>query len=252
VFIKSILIFIFFYFLSIKKIDHTYFHLGENYCLINIIKKNNKSNFPLIALHEDENTCISSFQSLPNSSQFYLIQLKQKGKRLLEFKKNKITYIFDPNRIFTKPGIKNTLSLYNKSYSAEIFNKIHLFADSILRVILPQNKSDHIIAIHNNTDNKYSILSYQESTNTKQLYINPKKDSDDFFLVTERNDFDFFKQNNYNVILQSKEAIDDGSLSVYCQNKNIPYINIEAQIGHQEEQIKMLKLCEELLNIRNN
>ena len=40
---------------------------------------------------------------------------------------------------------------------------------------------------------------------------------------------------------------DDGSLSVYCGMKKIPYINVEAQRGHLQEQIAMLKELQNLL-----
>jgi hypothetical protein len=43
------------------------------------------------------------------------------------------------------------------------------------------------------------------------------------------------------VVLQSANAIDDGSLSIYCQKNKLPYINIEAQHGQKAEQIKMLQ-----------
>ena len=43
------------------------------------------------------------------------------------------------------------------------------------------------------------------------------------------------------MVLQSINAIDDGSLSIYCQKNKLQYINIEAQHGQKEQQIKMLK-----------
>ena len=43
------------------------------------------------------------------------------------------------------------------------------------------------------------------------------------------------------MILQDNEnCIDDGSLSVYCGKRNIPYANVEAEDGHLTEQIFLI------------
>jgi hypothetical protein len=48
------------------------------------------------------------------------------------------------------------------------------------------------------------------------------------------------------VLIQNPtEVKDDGSLSVYCAQKNIPYVNVEAKEGETEFQYKML------LDLRN-
>lgn len=44
----------------------------------------------------------------------------------------------------------------------------------------------------------------------------------------------------YNIVLQSENASDDGSLSIYCQRNKLHYINIEAQNGQKEHQKKMI------------
>ena len=62
-----------------------------------------------------------------------------------------------------------------------------------------------------------------------------------FSLLTIKADFDFFRSKNFNVVLQNENAGDDGSLSVFCQKNQIPYINIEAQNGHKEKQMQMIK-----------
>jgi hypothetical protein len=49
------------------------------------------------------------------------------------------------------------------------------------------------------------------------------------------------KKKKINAVLQThKTSTDDGSLAIYCSKKKIPYINIEAQQGHLEEQMDML------------
>ncbi len=93
--------------------------LGNAACTIHVHKKGGNL-ATLIALHNNENTCIRAFNALPNSSPFVLYSISQKGNRLLEFKeKNKIYYL-DPNRIFSRRGIIKTLKKYNTSYPKKL------------------------------------------------------------------------------------------------------------------------------------
>ena len=109
-----------------------------------------------------------------------------------------------------------------------------------LKTINLKNPDCYIVAIHNNTNNNFSVLTYKNSKNAEQVYVNDTQDIDNFFIVTNKSDFDYFKDTKRNVVLQSVNAIDDGSFSVYCQKNKLPYINIEAQNGQKSEQIKMI------------
>jgi hypothetical protein len=77
--------------------------------------------------------------------------------------------------------------------------------------------------------------------------MNPSEDPDDFFFVTNLQDFEFFKTKKRNVVLQSLIALDDGSFSIYCARINQAYINIEAQDGHKETQKLMIKEAYQLI-----
>lgn len=198
-------------------------------------------------MHSNENTCIESFLALPDSCPFVLYEIQQDGKRLLKYDDNSRSYYFDPNRMFSKKGIINTLNKNNKSYPAGIAKKIKYFTDTLLHFLTPQNPSNYIIAIHNNTDGDFSVKSYLNSPDAVQVYVSKSEDPDDFFIVTKIVDFYFFRSRFQNVVLQSKLAKDDGSLSIYCQKKNIPYINIEAEDGHLKKQTEMLLLCQNYL-----
>lgn len=220
--------------------------LGNAVCTVHVHKKGCNS-ATLIALHENENTCIRAFNALFNSSPFVLYSISQKGNRLLEFKEKNKIYYFDPNRIFSRRGIIKTLKKYNTSYPKKIINKIAKFSNKILEVTAIKNSTKHIIAIHNNTNGKFSAKSFNNYSRASKIYISKSKDPDDFFIVTQLPDFIFFKRHNQNVVLQSKSAADDGSLSIYCQKNRIPYINVEAQYGHKKQQILMLLLCKKLL-----
>jgi hypothetical protein len=111
-----------------------------------------------------------------------------------------------------------------------------------------------LIALHNNTDSNYSILSYaddgSEAQNTGELFVNSKEDPDDFIYTTDKELFAFLKSKNVNVILQSEEAfVDDGSLSVYCAINGVRYANIETEHGHLSKQTELLNLLAEFLGI---
>lgn len=221
--------------------------LGHAACTIHVHKKGGNL-ATLIALHNNENTCIRAFNALPHSLPFVLYSISQKSNRLLEFKEKNKIYYFDPNRIFSRRGIIKTLKKYNTSYPKKIINKIAKFSDKILEVTAIKNLSKYIIAIYNNTNGKFSAKSFNYYSQASKIYISKFKNSDDFFIVTQLSDFIFFKRHNQNVVFQSKSAADDGSLSIYCQKNRIPYINVEAQHGHKKQQILMLLLCKKLLS----
>ena len=63
-----------------------------------------------------------------------------------------------------------------------------------------------------------------------------------FFICTNKEDYDLLKKSPFNVVLQDKQIEnDDGSLSWYAYRKNIRYINIETRLGHLRTQSEMLK-----------
>ena len=56
------------------------------------------------------------------------------------------------------------------------------------------------------------------------------------------------KEAEINVILQDNEKyVNDGSLSVHCGVNGIRYINIEAQRGHFDEQLRLIKIVMSIL-----
>jgi hypothetical protein len=225
---------------------NTILQLGNTNCSIRIYQSK-YAIATLIALHGNENTCIAASLALPHPALFTLYDLLENGNRLIKYSYNNKNYYFDPNRIFSKEGIMKTLKKYNKSYPENLIAKVKKFSEAILKIAAIKSSSKYIIAIHNNTNGHFSVNSYKNTTNASMTYISKSQDPDDFFLVTKLSDFNFFEAQKQNVVLQSKSAKDDGSLSIYCQNNKIPYINVEAQEGHKRKQTEMLLLCERLL-----
>jgi hypothetical protein len=217
------------------------FNLGSKTCQMSVIGQDDKFG-KFISLHDNENTSVEAYTAikkiLPKSK---LYELKQNEERLIKYEINEKVYLFDPNRIFSTIGIKETLTKYNENYPKELEKGVQSFADSLLATMKINNTKSYIVAIHNNTNNGFSVLSYKNSNDADEVYVNSAEDIDNFFIVTAKTDFDYFKANKRNVVLQSENASDDGSLSIYCQKNKLHYINVEAQHGQKEEQVKMIQ-----------
>lgn len=200
-------------------------------------------------MHDDENTSVEAAKWVADKVGGTVIELKHSGDRLINFRLKNKSYKIDPNRIFTSVGISKTLKKYGGT-SPEAEAEVDKFAKKLIADFLKQ--TDVVIALHNNTNNQYSAKSYEKGgefeKDAAQVFIDPANDIDDFFFVTEEKHFDKIKEKGFNVVLQdNRNVTDDGSLSVYCGNEKITYINIEAEHGHRAEQIKMLEALREIL-----
>ncbi len=205
------------------------------------------SKFVYFNMHDNENTAVEAAKEIIGKYGGTLIELQTDGERLINFSLEDKNFTFDPNRIFTEIGIEKTLK-HNGSYTNEAKNETGKFAGKLKEFL---KDARLIIAVHNNTDENYSIKSYEKdgefAKDIKLANIDPETDIDDFFYVTEDNFFKFLKRKNQNVALQNNAKVnDDGSLSVYCGRNKISYINVESEHEHLSEQIKMLEILQKL------
>lgn len=201
-----------------------------------------KSKFVYINLHDNENTSVEAANEMIEKYGGTLIELKNEDERLVNFSIGEKQFTFDPNRIFTKYGIKETLAKNGES-SVEAEIQIGKFAANLTKILRWYRL---IVALHNNTDGEYSLKSYENLDDLGRDILffneNPNLDTDDFFYATDKRIFQFLKNKNQNVALQDNlKVTNDGSLSVYCGQKKIAYFNVESQNGHLEEQYKMLE-----------
>ena len=198
-------------------------------------------------MHENEKTSINAIRTYAKEHRINYIYLKHTGERWITFELQG-TYSFDPNRIFTPKGRKATL-LDGKNHSDSAQRTVAQFAKDIL-FELKDKKT--IIAMHNNTDENYSIQSYMpdssEAVNTKELFINPDMDPDDFIYTTVPYFYDALVRKGINVILQDNQNFaDDGSLSVYCSINDVQYINIETEHDHLEKQLELMTIIHAII-----
>lgn len=228
-----------------KKIPY---QLGDSLIHFSIYQKNNTT-ITYFNMHDDENTAVESAKSVIDKVGGKLIEILASGNRNISFTYQGMQYEFDPNRIYTPKGIKKTLQ-EKGNYSQKGDSIVTKFANYIVDSLLFHAKT--IVTLHNNSEGNYSIYSYKKGEiyekDAAKVSVNPKKDPDDFFYVTEATYFQYLSKKGYNVILQDNiKVTDDGSLSVYCGYNTIAYMNIEAQKGHLEEQIKMLYSLREVM-----
>jgi len=222
-------------------------NLGETslFLVRNIEPKSD--NLIFFNMHENEKTSIKAIRAYAKEHRINYIYLKHTGERRITFELQG-AYSFDPNRIFTPKGRKATL-LDGKNYTASAQKTVAQFAKDIL-FELKDKKT--IIAMHNNTDENYSIKSYlpdsSEAVNTQKLYINPDMDPDDFIYTTVPKFYDALVKKGINVILQDNQNfLDDGSLSVYCGMNDIQYINIETEHDHLEKQLELMAIIHAII-----
>lgn len=203
-------------------------------------------------LHDNENTSVEAAAEVMQRKGGRLTEIRHSGERLIRFSQGERTYEFDPNRMFSPAGRRATLNRYSKA-DAGAEQILRNFADSVLR-LFGAGRVPCIVALHNNTEDDYSAKSYLPgaiyTADARKVFLEPGADTDDFVMVTRRKFYRFYKRRGINVVLQSKKPTDDGSLSVYSEWNKIPYINIEAQEGHLEEQKRMIEATYHLLTGR--
>lgn len=202
--------------------------------------------YVILSLHNNETTSIRVAKEFVTNNGGLFLELQNNQQRVILMDLYNRTYALDPNRIFTAvrgPGLRAAIHKDER-----IGKEINRFSQFILNEI-PADKT--IVAVHNNTDREYSIRSYQKHPAIRKdaamVHVNPEMDEDDFFLTTNTDIYEKLKEKNVNVVLQSNKAYDDGSLSIYSARNNRPYINVETQLGHEDEQKKMLAIVAEIL-----
>jgi hypothetical protein len=193
----------------------------------------------LFALHENESTSINVAKKILPIYGGTLIELLHSENRMVTFKLAGVLYTFDPNRIFTSQGIRRTLGV---KYSPAADKIISELADALLKHL----KGQVVIALHNNTNGNYSVRSYQSggkySSDATKVHRVQGSDADNFFFTTDDDLYSTLSKQGFSVVLQNKQAADDGSLSVYCAQHNISYVNVEAEHGAVAIQQRMLTI----------
>jgi hypothetical protein len=229
-------------------IDTLVHTIGETKIVIKRYTYEPASNLFIIKLHDNEQTAEEAANEILKEYGGVLLVLESNNERLVQFQKGQQQYRFDPNRMFSDKGIEANLKTLN-SFSPVALNEINRFADFVLKQI---PDSVVIVAVHNNTDERFSIDDYLQGgslvRDANTTYKSDGKDADDFILTTDSVLYRHFVQQNINAVLQNNtSATDDGSLSVYYGKNGRSYLNIETQHQHLKEQIDMLRVLTDFL-----
>ena len=202
--------------------------------------------------------------------------------RRLRFRVGARGYSVDPNRIYTANGRK-CLGLPPDAEAA-----VKAFADDLLALLFapggarPREGETLFVAVHNNGDVEKSAAAERDSDLSAVAFVKPlrsratfrgafeesaagvylsnaEEDEDNFIIVTEPRLLGPFAARGFNVIVQKPAAqlrapgcsADDGSLSVHAAFNNIPYLNLEVDIGGgAERQRQMLEAVYDFIKAR--
>lgn len=203
-----------------------------------------------IHLHDNEFTSYQVAQTFLQANGGKFLHVINGCERIVESVWGNNSYCFDPNRIYSKPGIEATVLNWTGFSNPKITHDLSCFSNHFLNKYI--DAKNLIVSLHNNTDTNYSIVQIQEAIKKKKyfgkVYINPLMDVDDFVLTTDEEVYNKVANLDINVIWENADSLeDDGSLSVYAGRRNIPYINIEAQHDHAKEQSEILQALQPII-----
>jgi hypothetical protein len=204
-----------------------------------VVKKGH-SDRKYIWLHGDEQTARMALESHMklNLGTAFFIQGETREKDFFDG-------ILDPNRIFSSKGAEANIHKYNRSWSSfrkqEALEWINRERDAFLESIFPKN-GGLLVALHNNFKG-YNVN--QEIQKSDSVSIKKDQNPRDFFICTDRTDFEALARSPFNVVLQEKiPQKDDGSLSWAAMRNGVRYVNIEVRLGWLSQQKKMLNYLE--------
>ncbi|MEX6688043.1 hypothetical protein QTN47_11085 [Danxiaibacter flavus] len=220
--------------------DTLRYKIGDStVCIITELHKGARRGVVFLNLHEDESTSVQACRTFLSNNNGTLIRLHQHGERLIVFTRKGKLYRFDPNRIFTPKGRKATLKYFD-NYDRVAAKKLKGFANAIIKKL---RKARLVVALHNNTEGApLSILNYVDKKGYR-VNVNSSINIDDFFLTTRKKIYKYLKSKKMNVAWELfHKTNDDGSLSIYSNKNQLPYVNIEALHGHETEQLQMLEV----------
>jgi hypothetical protein len=244
--------------------------LGDDTVYLKIYSKPGK-NVVYAHVHENEEASLEAGMEVLKKyggKLFTLSHSVDSTNRNVTFEYNKTTYQFDPNRIYTTNDTVLQKNIKIISGDGKVDTKVKKDVRNLANIIWSETKGAKlIVALHNNKNTpatfktlwffinnfepeSYNITSYVKKSefasdsnkSCDEIYINPRLNNSEFFIVTEKRDFDLFLQKKYSVVLQNAEPIDDGSMSVFAVKNKRRYINSEAKMGKIIEQTEMLEL----------
>jgi hypothetical protein len=236
------------FFIPVEKI--IYHRIGETDIPVHVTQYGDNTDLVFVNLHDNETTSVSAGKTILQSGGGLMIRLENRNQRVIRFKYRGQSYSFDPNRMFSDAGLQASMKELGQT-SPGALAEVRAFAERILSLIPGEAKC--IIALHNNTNEAYSVLSYlpghERAKDAKEVHHAKNEDPDDIALTTDSLLFEAMKAYGFNSILQDNVNVKkDGSLSVWAGENNRRYINIETEHGKFTQYVRMLEKLMETLN----
>lgn len=242
------------------------FKLGETDVHVNVYERAG-ANVTLFAPHHNEQGAVKAGREMVAARGGRFVEVEAfddagAPARRLRFRVGAKNYSVDPNRIYTPNGRK-CLNLPPDAEAA-----VKAFADNLLALLFAPGAASLregetlFVAVHNNGDVEKSAAAERDSDLSAVAFVKPLRsratfrgafeesaagvylsnaedDEDNFIIVTEPRLLGPFAARGFNVIVQKPAAqlrapgcaVDDGSLSVHAAFNNIPYLNLEVDIG---------------------
>lgn len=204
-----------------------------------------------LSLHDTEKTGLKAAFKFMGIHGGFVTELQYGKVRHIDFSDSLRQFSFDPNNMFTYEGAYIGLAKHSLPRIHEgLPEKIQALGNKVLE-FGSLDSLGAIVTLHNNYNGGFSIFSYTQGNylegTADDVYINSAMDPDDLIFVTDRRFFDYLKNKQVNVVLQSIQAPDDGSLSVYAMLNNIPYANVEVQHGHLDENYRLILIVNDMI-----
>ncbi len=214
-------------------IEQSFFEIGNEKFLINILSKEGPNNQKYFICHDNENASFdTALRAIENGGK--IIALGNNENRFLySYGKEKGITDQDPNRMFDK----------NNPYWP--------LAEKILD-LLKAEESERIIALHNNSP--HGNFHLDNIKNWQNISVLSEKDPDKKSLIwipglekipneELQEEIEYYKKNGLNIVYEyvPENQAGDGSFSVYAAQNNIHYLNIETVMGNKEEQQRYLE-----------
>lgn len=231
-------------YLPLEKI--IYYKLGDRTIPLRLTQYGNSRELFCINLHSNEFTSVEAVKPVLEETGGTLLQIENNRQRVIVFRFRGMRYGFDPNRIYSREGIEQTLK-DNGRFSREALEEVEKFARRVLD-LLPDS-AGCVVALHNNTEEAFSVRSYlpgsDKANDARAVYADSLQDVDDIILTTDSILYQRMAEAGYNSVWQDNvQAKKDGSLSIYFGERNRRYINIETQHGKRDQYREMFRrLC---------
>ena len=112
----------------------TLYKLGDKNIPLKIIQYGDVTNIICINLHDNEETSVKAAKAILEERGGTMIKIENNHQRVIRFRLKGVFYAFDPNRMFSRTGIEQTLR-DNRKVSKEAIAEVEKFAQQVLQLI---------------------------------------------------------------------------------------------------------------------